>query len=43
MGATISSVLDNVEGDKEKMANDALNALLELAKMQEEAFMLTVT
>lgn len=44
MGASISSVVDSIENnvEKEKLANDAMNSLVELAKMQVQAFELAV-
>ncbi|KAI1140374.1 hypothetical protein F5Y05DRAFT_315467 [Hypoxylon sp. FL0543] len=44
MGQTISSLIENLQQDseKEKKANDALNALVEMAKLQQERFSLTV-
>ncbi|KAI1418638.1 hypothetical protein F5Y13DRAFT_196426 [Hypoxylon sp. FL1857] len=44
MGQTVSSLIENLQQDseKEKKANDALNALVEMAKLQQERFSLTV-
>ncbi len=45
MGQAISAFIDSLEekDKKEKLANDALNSLVEMAKVQKEAFFLTVT
>ncbi|KAI0838654.1 hypothetical protein F5Y06DRAFT_296269 [Hypoxylon sp. FL0890] len=44
MGQTVSSLIENLQQDaeKEKKANDALNALVEMAKLQQERFSMTV-
>ena len=44
MGQAISSVIASFENnaEKEKQANDALNAMLEMAKLQVEAFRLSI-
>ena len=44
MGNTVSSIVESIQNDaaKEKLANDALNSLMELAKMQEESFKLRI-
>ena len=44
MGQAISNVIGSFENqpEKEKQANDALNALLEMARLQVEAFRLAI-
>jgi len=44
MGAQISNLIDSFENnaEKEKLANDSLNALVEMAKLQKEQFYLEV-
>ncbi|KAL8664823.1 MAG: hypothetical protein Q9202_002685 [Teloschistes flavicans] len=45
MGQSISSLVEDLQqnAEKEKLANDAMNSLIELAKMQVEAFELAIS
>ncbi|KAF9735674.1 hypothetical protein PMIN06_010259 [Paraphaeosphaeria minitans] len=44
MGQTITSLIDSLQNqaEKEKLANDTLNSLVEMAKLQKEQFFLTI-